>query len=113
MSGIFRVDEHDLPWFEYGEATGPDGGAAIKVKGLTVRHPEVPPVQYIEYAPGHTDPVHSHDTGEVFVIVAGELFVNDERSGPGSIVFVPRDVEYAVRAGATGVRYFRVVVDAA
>ena len=113
MSAIFRVDEHDVAWFEYGDATGPDGSAAIKVKGLTVRHPEVPPVQYIQYAPGHTDPVHSHDVGEVFVIVDGDLYVNDERSGAGSIVFVPRDTEYAVRAGEKGVRYFRVVVDSA
>ena len=111
MSAIFRVDEHDVPWFEYGDATGPDGGAAIRVKGLTAQDPDVPPVQFIEYAAGHTDPVHSHDTGEVFVIVEGDLFVDDERSGPGSIVFVPRGVEYAVRAGDDGVRYFRVVVD--
>ncbi len=30
-------------------------------------------------------------------------------SGPGSIVFIPANTDYAVKAGEAGVRYFRVV----
>jgi quercetin dioxygenase-like cupin family protein len=71
----------------------------------------VPPVQYVEYAAGHVDPVHSHDTDEFFIVVDGELWLDDDNeNGPGSVVFIPRHTEYAVRAGANGVRYYRVVV---
>ena len=109
MGAIFQVNEHDVPWFEYGKPA--DGRAApIRVKALTARESEVPPVQYVEYAPGHTDPVHSHETGEVLVVTDGELWLGDTASGPGSIVFIPRDTEYAVRGGDEGVRFFRVVV---
>ena len=67
-------------------------------------------VQFIEYAPDHSDPVHRHDEGEVFVITEGELWVNDARNGPGSIICIPRSTDYAVRSGAEGARFFRVVV---
>ena len=102
MTAIFRINEHDVPWFEY--------DPAIRVKALTRNVPGVPPVQFVEYGPGHTDPVHSHDTDEFFIVTEGELFLEGDANGPGSVVFIPRDTEYAVRAGAEGVRYFRVVV---
>src|SRR5256714_5562166 len=110
MGVIFRVDEHDVPWFEYKEAIGADGTPQVRVKALTRHEPDVPPVQYVEYAPGHTDPLHSHETGEFFIVTEGELWLDDVANGAGSIVFIPRNTEYAVRAGAAGVRYFRVVV---
>jgi hypothetical protein len=79
MADIFRTNAHDLPWVDYNAAGVANGHANVRVKPLTVRDRDVPPMQFVDYAPGHTDPVHSHDT------------------------------EYAVRAGAEGVRYFRVV----
>jgi quercetin dioxygenase-like cupin family protein len=110
VGAIFRVNHNDVPWFEYQEALDANGRPQIRVKALTRREPEVPPVQYVEYAPGHTDPVHSHDTGEFFVVTDGELWLDDVASGAGSVVFIPRDTEYAVRAGTEGVRYYRVVI---
>ena len=44
------------------------------------------------------------------VVTDGELWLDDTPSGPGSIVFIPRDTDYSVRGGAEGVRFFRVVV---
>ena len=102
MAAIFRINESDVPWFEYEKA--------IRVKALTRNVAGVPPVQFVEYGPGHTDPMHSHDTDEFFIVTEGELYVDDTANGPGSVVFIPRDTEYAVRAGDAGVRYFRVVV---
>jgi quercetin dioxygenase-like cupin family protein len=104
MGSIFRVSETDVAWFDY--------EPGIRVKALTRGRSDVPSTQYVEYGPHHTDPVHSHDTDEVFVVMAGELWVEglDRGSGPASIVFIPRDTPYAVRAGAQGVRYFRIVV---
>ncbi len=67
-------------------------------------------MQYVEYAPGHADSVHSHDEGEVFLITAGSVSVGDEVSGPGSIIYIPPGVEYAMQGGDEGVRFFRMVV---
>jgi quercetin dioxygenase-like cupin family protein len=105
---IFRVDEHDLPWREYGATDG--APAPIRVKPLTVGTDGPPSAQYLEYAPGHTDPVHRHDTGEVMVVVEGELWLDGTASGPGSLLYVGRDTDYALRAGPDGARFFRIVV---
>jgi quercetin dioxygenase-like cupin family protein len=106
MGSIFRANERDVAWFDY--------EAGIRVKALTQGHADVPSMQFLEYGPDHVDPMHSHDTDEVFVVIDGELWLegHDEANGPGSVVFVPRDTEYAVRGGSEGVRYFRIVVSA-
>ena len=109
MSAIYRIDHNDVPWFEYREDAGTDGPPPVRVKPLTRDQRGVPPVQFVEYAPGHEDPVHSHDTDEIFVVVEGEIWLEGTSNGPGSIVFIPRDTEYAVRAGTEGARYYRVV----
>jgi quercetin dioxygenase-like cupin family protein len=109
MADIFRVAENDLPWVEYKESVDADGRAGVRVKALTVRERGVPPMQYVEYAPGHADPIHSHETDEVFIVVQGDLWLEDAPNGPGSVVFIPRATEYSVRAGDEGARFFRVV----
>ncbi|HEY1740572.1 MAG TPA: cupin domain-containing protein [Acidimicrobiia bacterium] len=93
-----------MSWFDY--------EPGIRVKALTRGHAGVAATQYVDYGPGHADPVHSHDTDEVFVVVDGEIAIEgmDGATGPGGIVFIPRDTEYAVRAGPGGARYFRIVV---
>jgi len=106
--GIFCADEHDLPWSRYGGADAADM-AAIRYKALSYGRRDVPSMTYIEYAPGCTDPVHKHDTGEVFVVIEGEIWLDEARNGPGSVVYIAPDTDYAVRAGAEGARYFRIV----
>ena len=110
MREIFQVDEHDIPWSDYGDVAENQTRASIRFKALTFPRNDVPSMQYVDYAPGHEDPVHSHDTGEVMIIIAGSLQLGETTSGPGSAVFVPRDTKYAIRAGDDGVRYFRIVV---
>ena len=115
MASIFQVDEHDVPWVDYRDRNGePDGPAAIRFKALSLLGADVPSLQYVDYAPGYVDPVHSHDTGEWLIITGGSLRVgegDDEPvSGPGAAVFVPKDTPYAVHAGEKGARFFRVVV---
>jgi quercetin dioxygenase-like cupin family protein len=109
VAEIFHVDEHDLPWTDVVGDPNAEAGK-IRVKGLTVGVETSTRVQYIEYAPGYTDPMHSHDEGEVFLVTDGELWLDDARNGPGSILCIPRDAEYAVRSGPDGARFFRVVV---
>jgi quercetin dioxygenase-like cupin family protein len=110
MGAIFQVNQADVRWMDYEESVDADGRPQIRVKPLTLDATGVPPVQYVEYGPGHTDPVHSHKSDEFFIVVEGELWLDDVVSGPGSVVFIPRHTEYAVRGGAEGVRYFRVVI---
>jgi quercetin dioxygenase-like cupin family protein len=110
MGEIFQIHEHDIPWSEYGGAGESQGRASIRYKPLTFPRTDVPSMQFIDYAPGHEDPVHSHDTGEVMIVIAGSLQLGDTTSGPGSAVYIPRDTPYAIRAGDEGVRYFRIVV---
>ena len=105
MEAIVRVDEHDLPWADY---TGAAPGR-VRVKAITPRGSGAPPVQYVEYAPGHRDGLHRHDEDEVFLITAGEVSIGDAVNGPGSMVFIPRHTEYEMCAGTDGVRFFRVV----
>ena len=110
MAEIFSVDEHDVPWVEYGGDPNGYGKGAIRSKGLTVGVETATRVQFIEYAPNHSDPVHQHDEGEVFIVTDGELWVGEARNGTGSIVCIPRQTDYAVRSGPEGARFFRVVV---
>jgi hypothetical protein len=108
--GIFAVDEHDLEWSSYeGADAAAAGMAAIRYKALSNGRRDVPSMTYIEYAPGCTDPVHKHDTGEVFVVIEGEIWLDDLCNGPGSVVYIAPETDYAVRAGDEGARYFRIV----
>jgi quercetin dioxygenase-like cupin family protein len=108
MAEIFCVDEHDLPWVDY--QRDPGGGDGIRVKALTVGVDAITAVQYIEYPADHADPVHRHDEGEVFVVTEGELWLSDARYASGSILCIPPGVDYSVRSGPHGARYFRVVI---
>jgi hypothetical protein len=107
MGQVFRIDPAELDWSSYG---GSDGAGKIRFKALTHGVQTVTRVQYIEYAPDHCDPLHRHAEGEVFIVTDGELWLGDSRNGPGSILCIPRDTDYAVRSGSSGARFFRVVV---
>ena len=103
---IFCVNESDVAWSTYD-----DGGSqsAIRFKALTRGAAGVPGVQFIEYGPETTDPVHQHDVGEFFVVMTGEMWLDDVKLEPGGVGFIPAHTDYAVRAGHDGVRYFRIV----
>lgn len=105
---IFSVNERDIAWSQYESDGAP---TAIRFKALSRDGSGVPGVQYIEYGPGETDPVHQHPVSEVFIVMHGEMWVDDTNLQPGGLVFVPADTDYAVRAGPQGVRYFRIVTD--
>jgi quercetin dioxygenase-like cupin family protein len=108
MADIVFADHNEMPWTAY--RPGADGGG-IRFKALFLDEPDAPRIQYIEYPPGHVDPVHSHDEGAVFIVTAGELYLDDVPHGPGSVVFIPTGADYAVRAGdSEPLQYFRIVV---
>jgi quercetin dioxygenase-like cupin family protein len=107
MGMIVQVDGQEIPWAEY-QLRG-DLPSEIRVKKMLPQATETPAVQYVEYGPGQTDPVHHHDTGELFLVTEGELWLGERCTGPGGVIYIPADTEYAVRAGEAGARYFRVV----
>jgi quercetin dioxygenase-like cupin family protein len=108
VAEIFCIDQHDVPWVDYERSPG--AGNGIRVKALTASVDTSTRVQYIEYPPDHADPVHRHDEGEVFIVTDGELWLDNARYRSGSILCIPPDVDYAVRSGPHGARYFRVVI---
>ena len=83
MAAIFHVNEDEIAWSDYTSDSGP---AAIRYKALTAGARGVPPVQYLEYGPGQTDPVHRHDVGEFFIVTSGEMWLDDAKAGPGGVV---------------------------
>jgi hypothetical protein len=105
---VFAINQADLPWSAYVDPGG--APSAIRYKALTSGAPGVPPVQYIEYGPGQTDPVHRHPTAEFFVVTDGELWLQDARTEAGGILYIPAHTDYSIRAGPAGARYFRLVI---
>lgn len=108
MGTILHVDGADVAWNRYLDAE--DGMPAIRVKPLLARGCDAPPVQYVEYAAGQTDPLHRHDEDELFLMTEGELWLEGARTGPGGVIYVPAGTDYALRAGEGGASYFRVVM---
>ena len=53
--------------------------------------------------------MHRHEVGEFFIVFSGEMWLGNRRTGPGGVIFIPANTDYAVRAGDEGVQYFRVV----
>ncbi len=102
MSGIFETSTDEVEWGSY-QDTG------IRYKALTSGRDGVPGVGYIEYPPGYCDSVHSHNVGELILIVAGELSADGTPKGPGGVIYVPPNTDYAFKAGPEGATYFRVV----
>ena len=110
MGSIVHIDTGGIPWADYAvdDRAGPP---PVRVKALSQRSGGgTPPMQYVEYAPGHADRVHSHDEGEVFIVTAGELRLGDRVSGPGSVVYIPKGTEYAMQSGDDGLTFYRIVV---
>src|SRR6476646_10127885 len=70
---IFCVNQSDVDWSNY---EGSDGPSAIRFKALTRDAVGVPGVQFIEYGPVETDPVHQHDVGEFFIVMSGEMWLD-------------------------------------
>ena len=107
MEAIVRVDAKQLPWAEF-DGYGP---GQVRYKTVTPRGGAAPPMQFVSYAPGHEDGMHSHDEGEIFVVTEGGVMLGDDTiNGPGTVVYIPKGVRYSLRCGEEGVSFFRIVV---
>ena len=67
-------------------------------------------MQFVEYAPGATDPVHRHEIDEFFIVTEGSIWLDDVESGVGSVVFIPATRTTRCGRGRVARADFRVVV---
>jgi len=68
-----------------------------------------PYVHLTEVPPGYCISLHSHSETEVTVILTGSARVGDRVCGPGSVIVIDANEEYALSAGDDGPLTFLVV----
>lgn len=68
-----------------------------------------PYVHLIEVPAGHELPEHSHSEPEVTVVLSGSLVFGDTECPAGTVLLVPADAAYGLRAGDDGPLTFAVV----
>jgi quercetin dioxygenase-like cupin family protein len=110
-STIVQVDPTTLDWQQYISRNPNDPPGAVRYKSVVARDDGAPGVNLVEYAPGHTDPVHHHDCGELMVILRGSILLDGVTNGPGSAIYIAADVDYAFEAGDDGATFYRIVWD--
>ena len=96
---IMHID--DAPWTQ-GVAAEKIGTQLIgeRDQGQHVLIPSLPPNRYV--AP------HTHSQDEVIYVLDGELALGDQTCGPGTVIFVKGNTEYAFTSGQQGVRFLNV-----
>ncbi len=80
-------------------AIEPYPGATDGLK-LSVLRPDEPYVHITEVPPGYQIDLHSHSETEVTVILSGSAQVGDRTCGPGSVLVIDANEEYALTAGS-------------
>jgi quercetin dioxygenase-like cupin family protein len=70
---------------------------------------DAPYVHMTEVPPGYHIGLHSHSETEVTVILGGSARVGDRVCGPGSVLVIEADEEYALTAGDEGPLTFLVM----
>jgi quercetin dioxygenase-like cupin family protein len=68
-----------------------------------------PYVHLTEVPPGYVIDLHSHSETEVTVILSGTAHVGDRACGPGSVLVIEANEEYALTAGDAEPLTFLVV----
>jgi quercetin dioxygenase-like cupin family protein len=58
-----------------------------------------PYVHLTEVPAGHHIATHSHSESEVTIILAGTAIVDGEECGPGTLLVIPANQDYAIDAG--------------
>ena len=105
MATIFRPEDLKL---EVLDATVAKGGTGDEIK-LQVLAESVPYVHVTEVSPGYVIHPHSHSEAEVTIVLKGSARLGDTVCGPGTILIVPADEEYALVAGDDEPLTFAVV----
>lgn len=94
------IDVASIEWRGVSAAWGgksAPGEPDVRFKPFTTPSPEVPNGQLIEYEAGHVESEHSHDEGELYYILAGDLTIQDRAVGAGAVVYIPARTRYSNR----------------
>jgi quercetin dioxygenase-like cupin family protein len=108
---IVANDPSTLDWHEYASSNPNDPPGAIRYKAVVIGGDGAPGANLVEYAPGHTDPVHHHECGELMIVMSGSINVGGVTNGPGSAIYIAPGVDYAFEAGEDGATFYRIVWD--
>jgi hypothetical protein len=109
---INLIDLSEIAWHEVStEWPGNRGGdSSVRYKPFASELPAAPAGQLVRFEAGYTEPVHSHDEDEVFILLEGDLSIEAEtggRLGPGSVAFISANSEYSPRT-ESGCVYLRL-----
>ena len=89
MAVIVKPDERVLEPY-------PGSNDGLKLSQL---RPDNPYVHMTEVPPGYEIGLHSHSATEVTVILSGSAQVGDSECGPGTVLVIEANEEYALLAG--------------
>jgi hypothetical protein len=98
--GVTVIDVSSMEWQEVPtawEGKAAPGRPGVRFKSFTSPAPEVPNGQLIEYEAGHAEGEHSHEEGELYYLLTGDLTILNLPVDPGTIVYIPAGTRYANR----------------
>jgi quercetin dioxygenase-like cupin family protein len=92
---LSAIEWQDVPATWAGKA-GP-GEPKVRFKAFTTGDSGMPNGQLIEYEAGHTEAEHSHDEGELYYMLTGDLTIQSLSVGPGVLVCISAGTRYSNR----------------
>jgi len=84
------------------------GEADVRYKAFATGSPLAPSGQLVEYEAGHVEAPHSHDEGEIYVMLAGDLAIDDVVVGAGMLVYIEAGTVYGPSTTEQGCRFVRL-----
>ena len=110
MSGIEYIDISELDWrVSPQKPSMPAENPRVRTRRIHGGGSDsVTRVVLCEYEPGHWEPEHAHEVGEVLVVLKGSAQVGDLAIKEGTAVYVPANTVYGpVTGGPDGIEFLR------
>ena len=84
------------------------GEPDVRFKYFATGAAAVPAGQIIEYEAGHVAARHSHEEGEIFYMLSGDLTIGDDVVEPGMLVYIEARAAYGPSTTEHGCRFLRL-----
>lgn len=62
----------------------------------------------MKLAPGFIGPPHAHDTDEIIYVLEGQLNMNNQPCGKGTVIFIEKNTEYSFNVSSKGVQFLNI-----
>lgn len=85
-----------------------EGQPDVRFKFFSTGSRSLPTGQLIDYQPGHVEERHSHEEGEIYYMLDGELTIGDDVLKPGMLVHIEAGTEYGPSSTKVGCRFLRL-----